>query len=237
MSEPLRICVFKWGTKYSMSHVLRMRSMLQRNLTIPYEMVLITDDPKEDKFGVWPDIRVLPLWPMMREAKLCGVRLYAFHPMMEKLIGPRFAWIDLDVVITGNVDHIFGRTERFVALQPPRPPMPINGSLVMMDAGVFPQVLSTWSIEKYYEVGDQLSKKHGIKAGTTSDEGWMWHTIGSDEAKITKVDGVYFFRRDLQQGSVPLPPDAKMVIMNGKRFDPSMPEWQKKCPWIARHWR
>lgn len=233
MYEPLRICVFKWGDKYSRRHVEVMRNMLQRNLTIPYEMVVISDNPRDYEIE---GVRYVPLWTQMREAKLCGVRLHAFHPSMADLIGPRFAWIDLDVVITGNVDHIFGRTERFVALQPPRPPMPINGSLVMMDAGVFPHVQSGWTLKKYHEVGDSLSRIHGIKAGTTSDEGWMWANVGENEAKISRADGVYFFKHDLQRGLTPLPADAKMVIMNGKAFDPSMPQWRAKCPWIREFW-
>jgi hypothetical protein len=237
MSEPLRICVFKWGTKYTHDHVRIMRNMLARNLTIPYEMVLISDQWMDDRSSLPADISVVPLWQSMREAKLCGVRLHAFHPFMAEMIGPRFAWIDLDVVITGNVDHIFSRTEPFVALSPPRPPMPINGSLVMMDAGAFPHVQSSWTLQEYHRVGDKLGRDYKIPAGTVSDEGWMWHTLGTEQAKITKADGVYYFRHDLLKGGRSLPADARMVVMNGRAFDPSMPGWQAKCPWIAKHWR
>lgn len=240
MVEPLRIVTFKWGSKYRAEHVRRLENMLTRNLTIPFEFVLITDKPDDDA-----DLaeRVIPLWQDMQDAKLCGVRLRAFGPDMAELIGPRFAWIDLDVVITANVDHIFGRTEPFIALSTPRPPMPYNGSLVMMDAGAREEVYSRWNMQDYWTEGERLGRENGVKAGTVSDEGWMWHVLGTEEPVFNgkgwegREDGIYYFRHDLKQGVKPLPEGACMVIMNGRAFDPSLPRWQSRCPWIKEHWR
>jgi hypothetical protein len=268
MVRPLQICTFKWGNRYTVEHVIRLRNMLARNLTIPWEFVLITDNLDADSAGPddgagvddgvrFPPIRLLPLWDDLREAKLCGVRLRAFGSDMAERIGPRFAWIDLDVVITGNVDHIFGRTEPFVSLQPPRPPMPINGSLVMMDAGAFPEVFEKWTAARYKLAGEELTRRYGVPAGTESDEGWMWYALGAtygskqiwpigmpvdtDNVKergiLSRDDGVYYFRRDLESGRKPLPPDARLVVMNGRAFDPSLPKWQARAPWIRSHWK
>src|SRR5687768_8979751 len=124
----LQICTFKWGNKYTLDHVARLHNMLARNLTLPWRFNLITDDPGDRVFedlapNVFPGVRVLPLWEEMRDAKLCGVRLRAFGSDMREMIGERFAWIDLDVVITGNVDHIFSRPEPFIALSTPQGPL------------------------------------------------------------------------------------------------------------------
>lgn len=240
----LQIVAFKWGDKYTMEHVKRLRSMLARNLTIPWEFVLITDKQAEDTGALVGDFdrglftRVLPLWGEMRDAKLCGVRLRAFGADMRERIGERFAWIDLDVVITGNVDHIFGRTEPFVALATPRGPLVYNGSLVMMDAGAFRGVLERWTPERYQDLGPHYAKM-GMHAGGVSDEGWMTAQIPLDDrvaGTVGRADGIYYFRHDLARGARPLPPDARMVIMNGRANDPSNAEAQR-LPWVQEHWR
>lgn len=236
----LQICTFKWGSKYSAEHVATLFSMLARNLTIPWEPVLITDDP--DDVPMWagkPAFRVIPLWEEMKDAKLCGVRLRAFAEDMREIIGERFAWIDLDVVITGNVDHIFGRTEDFIALATPQGPLRYNGSLVMMDAGAYSYVHGLWTPEHYATLPTYYSMR-GMHAGGQSDEGWM--TLQLPELPTfnggwgKREDGIYYFRKDLQSGRLRLPTDARMVVMNGRANDPSFPDLQRRCPWLVEHW-
>lgn len=246
MVERLSIVTFKWGDKYTLNHVARLHNMLARNLSIPWEFVLLTDDPRDKEIEdtsptVHPRSRVLPLWDDMRDAKLCGVRLRAFGPEMAELIGPRFAWVDLDVVVTGNVDHIFGRTEPFIALSTPAGPLYYNGSLVMMDAGARRRVHDLWTPEGYARMPAHYARL-GMAAGGQSDEGWMTYVLGPNEARFNgdfgeRRDGIYYFRRDLDKGKKPLPPDARLVVMNGRTFDPSFPALQSRCPWIKEHWR
>lgn len=240
----LQIVTFKWGNKYTIEHVKRLRSMLKRNLTIPFDFVLITDDPLRDrheweKEWHYPAIRILPLWDEMRDAHLCGVRLRAFGWDMAAMIGPRFAWIDLDVVITGNVDHIFGRTEPFIALSTPQGPLEYNGSLVMMNAGARNFVFRAWNPEAYSKLPAMYAAQQ-MPAGGQSDEGWMTLMMPG-EPRFNggwgrREDGIYFFRHDLARGAKPLPGDARMVIMNGRGNDPANAEAQR-LPWVREHWR
>ncbi len=239
----IEICTFKWGDRYTLRHVSALNIALRRHLTIPYRFNLISDDPDDEAFCVKAGIRFIPLWSTMANVKNCGRRLYAFKPLMRTLIGERFAWLDLDVVLTGNVDHIFSRPEPFVGLKTPAPPMAFNGTFVMMDAGAFPDVLDSWTPERYEACG-QFWIGAGCAGGGASDEGWMSYqlqgrpgvaTVGGQQG----VDGIYYFKRHMEQrfrGRIPLPADARMVVMNGKRFDPSMPEWHTRAPWILEHW-
>lgn len=236
----LTIATFKWGDKYTHRHVDVLHSMLRRNLTLPFDFACITDDVRGEMRDTATGVRYLPLWPEMRDAKLCGVRLMAFSPWMRELIGHRFAWVDLDVVITGNVDHIFGRKEAFIALSTPAGPLAYNGSLVMMSAGAHTKVWETWTPAAYALMPAHYAAK-GMLAGGQSDEGWMTYTLGTGEARFNggwgrRDDGIYFFRRDLKAGLEPLPLDARMVILNGRSFDPSFPEMQR-IPWVRDHWR
>lgn len=85
-------CV-KWGTKYGPEWVLRLRSMVQRHLTIPHDFICFTDQPVE---GVTcqPLTSGLPGWwaklELLQAGKFAGEVLY----------------LDLDVVLTDNVDGI-----------------------------------------------------------------------------------------------------------------------------------
>lgn len=249
MVEPLSIVTFKWGDKYGLRHVDVLFNMLERNLTIPWRAVLVTDKPDEDFRALegWGSrsVKVVPLWDDMKEAKLCGVRLRAFAPDMEKTLGSRFAWVDLDVVVTGNVDHIFGRTEPFIALSTPAGPLYYNGSLVMMDAGARRRVHDLWTPEGYARMPRHYARL-GMEAGGQSDEGWMTYVLGPNEARFNASpgvgfgehrDGIYYFRKDLARGRNPLPADARLVVMNGRAFDPSFPAIQERCPWVKEHWR
>lgn len=241
----IQICAFKWGRKYTMEHVKRLRSMLARNLTIDWEFVLITDDPMRDRFDWeqewhYPPLRIVPLWEELRHLKLCGVRLRAFGADMETLIGPRFAWVDLDVVILANVDHIFGRAEDFIALSTPQGPLAYNGSIVMMDAGARDFVSESWTPAKYAALPGHYADL-GMHAGGESDEGWMTYALGPAEARFNtawgmRADGIYFFRKDLLHGHKPLPADACMVILNGHANDPGNPKGQA-IPWVRENWR
>jgi hypothetical protein len=241
----LQICTFKWGSKYTVEHVVRLRNMLARNLTIPWQLTLLTDNLEEDAggpaHGDGPSIRVLPLWEEMRDAKLCGVRLRAFGRDMAQFIGPRFAWVDLDVAIVANVDHIFSRPEPFIALATPQGPLAYNGSLVMMDAGAREYVYQTWNRQAYARLPTYYEAK-GMRAGGESDEGWMTLAMGDKEPTFNggwgkRTDGIYFFRKDLQGGRLPLPKNASMVIMNGRAFDPSFADLQRRCSWLREAWR
>lgn len=233
----LQIVAFKWGSRYTSRHVNVLRSMMSRHLGLAHEIVCVTDDPA----GIDPSVRIVPLdtpvWAAMRDARRCGVRIRAFGADMAGILGPRFAWIDLDVVITGDVTAIFDRPEDIVITAPPRPPLPYNGSIVLMTAGARAAVYETWTAADYTRRGEALGRARGVRHGTVSDEGWMACVLGDHEATWTRDDGIVYFRRDLDEGRKPLPADAKIVIMNGRRYDPSMPELQRRCPWIGKYWR
>lgn len=237
----LSIVTFKWGSKYTDEHVYRLGSMLARNLTIPFEYVLITDTPENwttARRHTGAPRRVIRLWDEMRDAKLCGVRLKMFDPNI-KLLFERFAWIDLDVVITGNVDQLFSRTESFVALATPRRPMPYNGSLVMMNAGCRPSVYTEWSLSAYRSRGEAYGRRMGVKHGTVSDEGWMAEILGHSEARFELASGIEYYKnmKRGQDGKTILQSSTKLVIMNGRRFDPAFPALQAESPWIKTFWR
>lgn len=245
----ISIWAFKWGERYSQHHVRAMAKMLRRNLTIPHTFGVISDDPT-DRLLEREEIRYTPLWQEMRGQRGCGVRLRAFGADMAEKLGARFAWIDLDMVIVANVDHIFSRPEPLLTARPPRPPMPYQGSLVIMEAGAYAGIYDRWTPEEYVRAGDWLASTYRIPGGTVSDEGWLWAMLGPggniagwpwqleepSPPTLSREDGFYFFKRDLNRGALPLPPNACIVAMNGRQYDPTHLKDRRAAPWIAKHW-
>ena len=171
---------------------------------------------------------------------------------MAELIGPRFAWIDMDVVVTGNVDHIFGRPEPFVMLATPKPPLPYNGSFVMMDAGARAGEVLPVDPRRYAGVADQWwtdDEPRRRVPGGPSDEKWIGACLCNEDPRLPMakeatvgglagVDGIYYYRRHLQEAGRErtLPDDARLVIFNG-RGKPWDADVRARSPWIVANYR
>jgi len=97
----------KWGAFYGAEDVNRLYRMLKANMTRPFRLVCFTDNSKD----ILPDVDVHPLLPFAsahlqtmgayRKKTLCRADLAPFKT------GERFLFLDLDVVIMGNLDALF----------------------------------------------------------------------------------------------------------------------------------
>jgi len=240
----LRIVTWKWRapgyrTQFSAATVNVLRRAVRRHYDQPHQFVCVTDDPE----GLDPDIEVVPLWSDWREIPSphgaaqpsCYVRLKAFAPEMREVLGDRFVSIDLDAVIVGDLTPLFSRPEPFViwrhALPGRQTNGPLgryNGSMWMMTAGarseVWTQFRGAASGREAYQAG-----QHG------SDQGWMQHVMGPDEAGWTSADGVYSYKYQiLATHGGRLPANARIVFFHGKP-DPWDPEPQQRA-WVREHW-
>jgi hypothetical protein len=92
------VLCLKHGIKYGPEYVNTLYKMVKRNLTIPFEMVCLTDDPK----GIDPGIKILDL-PSNLEGWWC--KPYMFSADLP--IKGNILYMDLDVVIAGNLDKLF----------------------------------------------------------------------------------------------------------------------------------
>jgi hypothetical protein len=99
------ICI-RWGTKYGADYVNRLYGMVSRNVTPPFAFYCFTDDPA----GVRPEVTCLPLpdlgcdMPKVRQGIWGKSRLWRAD--LGGLSGP-VLFMDLDLVITGNIDGFF----------------------------------------------------------------------------------------------------------------------------------
>lgn len=156
----------------------------------------------------------------------CYRRLRMFRPDIGEVFGPRFVSLDLDVVITGDITPLVHRSEDIVLLKDSGKHGGYNGSMVLMTAGSRPDVWTRFN--------GMTSPQQALLAGRFgSDQGWISHVLGDNEATWTAADGVYSFKNELVRKGGDLPPDARVVVCHGADVKPWLPHmW--RIEWVAR---
>ena len=91
------LCV-RFGNKYSVSYVERLRNMIERHTTVPYKLVCLTDDPTPI------DNVELIVQKHAGYAKGWWHKVHMFDPNLP--LAGRILYTDLDVVICGNIDKL-----------------------------------------------------------------------------------------------------------------------------------
>lgn len=130
------VCIH-WGTKYGPDYVNKLYNMVRRNVTPPFRFVCFCDDL--DGFSVGIETHPLPeldfevpvstkgIWPKSR----------LWKPELADLEGP-FLFLDLDLIITGNLDAFFefGNPEDVVLAYNPTKPFQKMGQTSVYRAPV-----------------------------------------------------------------------------------------------------
>lgn len=91
------LCV-RFGTKYGKDYVEKLRNMVRRHLTVPYEFVCLTDDPTPIE-GVRNIIQ-----PNANYAKAWWHKVHMFDPSLP--VSGRIIYFDLDVIIHDNINKL-----------------------------------------------------------------------------------------------------------------------------------
>ena len=92
------VCV-KWGDKFSPEHVNRLYRMAKKNISLPFNFYCWT----EDAIGLYDEINIVPLDETL-DLKAWWWKLTLFKENNLKGIN---LFLDLDVVIQNNIDHLF----------------------------------------------------------------------------------------------------------------------------------
>ena len=103
------LCV-RFGNKYGRNYVERLRNMVSRHLTIPYEFVCLTDDQHPIE-GVRSIVQ-----PSANYAKGWWHKVHMFDPNLA--LQGRILYLDLDVVIHNNINKLVDiKGDRFYGIR------------------------------------------------------------------------------------------------------------------------
>ena len=215
-------------TTYTAQHVNIFAGMVRRHLTLPHRIACVTDTPE----GIDRDIEIIPpphefedvripTWGMLRPQ--CFRRLSMFRRDAAKIFGKRFVCMDLDCVISGNLDPLFDVKTDFKMFAGTARNRLYNGSMMLIEAGARPQV---------YE---QFTPAGAVEAGKKylgSDQAWISHVLGPGEATWGPMDGVHWYKSpDVGHRS-----QRRIMFFVGK-VKPWELVVENEDPWVIEHYR
>lgn len=220
----LYICSWLWGEKWGPQYAERLFAGLRRNINQNYRTVLISDRNNPRGADILYQIDAEPLLA----ERGCLVRMRMFDAAWQSRIGvkpgDRIVNIDLDAVVTGELDPLFDRDDEFTIMQGfnSTNPCPFNGSLWMFRAGERHDVWDDFSIEASARV-----PYHAFP----DDQGWLHYKFPKAKA-YTPDDGVYCFKKKTWATGFELPANARIVAFPGR--DPAK---YIETDWVRENWR
>ena len=231
----LTVCCWKWQpldgfpTQYSADHVNRLQSEVRKHYSAPHRFMCVTDNP----MGLHPSIEVVPLWDDLKELSSlngkpglsCYRRLRQFASDAGSIFGDRVVSVDLDVAIVGDMSPLWDIDDDFAMCAGFTEKSTYNGTMWLLRTGTRPQVWGDFSPEN--------SPRAAMEAGFVgSDQAWISLSLGPNERKWGRSDGVYSYRIDLKRGAVALPSNARLVSFHGNEKPWNLPP-SKMQPWIV----
>jgi hypothetical protein len=211
--DRLTVATWIWGEKYTGEYIARLKYAVHKNLRQKHRFVIFTPFPGDEKFFSG-----------------CFVRLRMFSEGFQKFYcierGTRVVCLDLDLIVTGELDPLFDRTEPLVILKGANAanPCPFNCSVLMFRAGEYAELWNDFNLEEaatipQYEFPD--------------DQGWIHFKAPSAAVwQCGQASGIYAFRKPGWPKDDRLPADARIVAFPGKR-DPAQ---FVHLPWVQKYW-
>lgn len=239
----LSVVTFLWRggrAEYGADHVNCLLSMFGRSYRAPFKFFCVTNHPD----GLSRDIEVVedeeawaevgPDIPYYREhaRQSCYRRLRLYGPGARAIFGERVLMLDLDLVIAGDVTQAFDRPEDVVLLEGtpsanPAARNPYNGAVQLVTADARPQVWHGFDPDR--SPTEARARGYG---GT--DQAWLAHVLGPNEATFKAEDGFLSWRAHCQPNGDRLPEGAKVVNFSG-RHKPW--ELADRVDWIRSNYR
>ncbi len=254
-TKPVSIVCMKWGNKYGPEYVNRMYNMIKRNITRPFRLVCYTDSSK----GIIPEVEIHKLPPFSpyngsimsayRKKTMCRADLEGFDK------GDRFLFLDLDVVIMGNIDDMFDYEpdkDFVICYNWTRGNGKIgNSSVTMMRVGPLQYIID--DLEKdfdKYRAQYKTASQEYMSAKVIEKYGKL--TFWPDEwCKSFQLHSMAPKWQRLFKAPIPPPQGTKILIFHGAVNPPDaikglwpgkVPFWKKwyktvkPAPWLAEYW-
>lgn len=211
----LTVVTWRWGDKYGGEYVDRLLAGLRRHLRQSHKVVVACASTQDEH---------------LTRIKGCFARLRMFDPEWQLQHGilpdERVVCLDLDLIVTGDLDPLFDRPEPFVILQGVNAsnPCPYNGSVWMLRGGYRPDVWSDFSLD-----AAQRIPLHEFP----DDQGWFWQKLpGAAGWQAGSKSGIYGFQKPGWPKGDALPAGARLIAFPGWR-DPSK---FAHLDWVRTHW-
>ena len=239
---PVNIICMKWGQKYGAEYANRLYRMVDRNITRPFRFICFTDDASGLLEGIeaqpLPSLELPPGTPERGWNKLSTLA-EGFGGLEGEAL-----FLDLDVVIVGNIDELFDHPGEFLIIRDKKFKKRLigNSSVYRFKIGRYDQ-----SLRKFQQNFDQVKNSFRNEQAYLSDEVHQRGELGfwpPEWCVSFKYDCVapwpmgYFKTPQAPAGSKilifhghPLPDEAIDGVTH-KWYRPIRP-----CPWLKDYWK
>jgi len=242
----LHIVCYRWGTKYGVEYVNKLRSMVARHLRRPHLFHCVTDEPAGLSCGIiphrLPDSHFNGNWN----------KLMTFQPDFLGLAGETVVCLDLDVVIVNSVDFVADSPGHdFVIARNWARGMRGNSSVFRVKVGSHAHVWEDFARDPE----SAIDRFHG-KTRCGGDQRWLNHAI--ERYEYFEADRIVSFKRHCDSKSLALnlpfglnlttavfgqarvPANASIILFHGEPLPPhvahgSYGRW-KHAPFVGAHW-
>lgn len=239
--EPVNIVCIKWGRKFGPEYVNNLYHMVQRNITIPYRFICITDVSEGFDDGV--DVLPLPDFkepPQKYLDKCLAWRKICFLGDSYYDIKGKVLFLDLDVLVIDNIDCFFTFSDKFAMPENWSQPGRRIGqaSAFCFEMGQYPDLLGNWeedaaSVYENYE----------------TEQVYIPQYLGEARSVWFPVEWVRSFKAHCMPGGYKnsfmtpteemIPKGTKIIAFHG---DPNPPqaiagEWGSKVPWYKKWYK
>ncbi len=245
--QKANVMCMKWGTKFGPEYVNRLYHMVKRNLTIPHRFACFTDNAE----GLDEGIEVFPLPEIHVPAK------HAISPWRKlTILGEKLGdlqgttlFLDLDVVIVGNIDAFFVLEGEFCIIEnwTSLGSGVGNSSVYRFEVGAHKDVLEYYNahmdevLSSYDNEQIFLSKKITEKLGSITfwPEEWCRsfkrHCMVRGARRFFTVPQIPKGTKIVVFHGNPMPEKAQEGGFYGEVYKPY--KYVKKTPWINQYWQ
>lgn len=193
--EPITVLCVKFGIKYGRNYVERLRNMVARHLTVPYQFVCLTDS------NLPIDGVKLIVQPNAEYAKPWWHKIHMFDPSLP-IIG-RILYLDLDVVIHNNLNKLVtDQTHSFFGIKDFNRKFHkdwnnLNSSVLCWDHGTQSHI---W--DQFLKNKEEALRLHG-------DQDWIWRT-SKDRIKFWPTKWIQSYKWEIRDRE-------ELTLIQGKR--------------------
>lgn len=230
----MNVVCLKWGKKYGPEYVNRLYAAIARNTTMAFKFHCFT----EDSAGINPDVVIHDL--PFKNLEGWWNKLYLFSKEMP--ITGRIFYVDLDTVITGNLDQLMTHNTGFVVLRDFYTGLArgletqdnVGSGLMSWEAGNHTHLWETFIANPSGAINEM--RPHG-------DQKWVQrHQIDRLYWQDLFPNQVVSFKVHCREG---LAQDARLICYHGNPTIPqsisqtSKAQWWtiKPSPWVADYWK
>jgi hypothetical protein len=188
------LCV-RFGTRYGREYVERLRNMIARHMTIPYEFVCLTDDQHPIE-GVRSIVQ-----PNANYARGWWHKVHMFDSSLP--LAGRILYFDLDVVIHQNIDKLAGFcVNDFVGIHDFN--RKFHAAWKYLNSSVL-----AWNHGTQNYIWDQFKVNPKEAQRMPGDQDWIWK-LAKDSIKFWPREWIQSYKWEIRSRE-------ELILLNGKR--------------------